>query len=269
MKTSRSAVLVAATAALLAAQFVVSSADATQTVTAKFTVPGHATVDVLSDQSWCDNTGPHITLSSSVSIGGFAMKMTFKNNVKGTHTYQTVGQAELTLVSNTGSSSPQIAKQPPLGGVGGNPFIYYQDPGGANYYIGRCVQNGKIGVTHGHFATNFDVGAFSALTVSTISCSNKGSSLAVGSDNGTGDVNGKLIFSNSDLGLNPQHINDSDVGAAWGFNLFGAQHIKKGGNVGGPGGNPLVGTDIGVGADVGSFVAFGGTHHDYGRCNQI
>lgn len=269
MKLRYTATIAAAASALASAPMFVSAADATQTVTANFTVPGHATVDVLSDQSWCDNTGPHITLSSSVSLGGFSMQMTFKNNVKGTHTYQTVGQADLTLVSNTGSSSPQINKQPPLGGVGGNPWIYYQDPGGTGFYIGRCVQNGKIGVTQGHFATNFDVGAFSALTVTSVSCSNKGSSLAVGSDNGTGSVDGKIIFSNSDLGLNPQHINDSAVGAAWGFNLFGAQHIKKGGNVGGPGGNPLVGTDVGTGADPGSFVAFGGTHHDYGRCNQI
>lgn len=267
MKIRYGAVL-AATAALAAGQFVVSAANATQTVTASFTLPGHATVDVVSDQSWCDNKGPHITLSSSVSLGGFSLLMTFKNNAKGTHTYQTVGQAELTLVSNTGTTV-QINKQPPLGGVGGNPWIYYQDPNGGIFFIGRCVQNGKIGVAHGHFATNFDVGAFTALTVTTLSCSNKGSSLTVGSDNGTGQVNGKLIFSNSDLGLNPQHINDSSVGASWDFTLLGAQHIKKGGNVGGPGGNPLVGTDVGSGADVSSFVPFGGTHHDYGRCNQI
>jgi len=269
MKLRYTAAVVTTTTALVAAPFLTSAADATQTVTAHFTVPGHATVDVLSDQSWCDNTGPHITLSSSVSLGGFSLRTTFQNNVKGTHTYQTVGQAELNLVSNTGSSSPQINKQPPLGGVGGNPWIYYMDPNGNGFYIGRCVQNGKIGVTNGHFSTNFDVGAFSTLVITQLSCSNKGSSLAVGSDNGTGDVNGALVFSNSDLGLNPQHINDSAVGVSWGFNLFGAQHIKKGGNVGGPGGNPLVGTDVGDGPDISSFVAFGGTHHDYGRCNQI
>jgi hypothetical protein len=269
MKHPYRAALAAAVSAAVALPFIATTADATQTVTENFAVPGHATVDVVSDQSWCDNTGPHITLSSSVSLGGFSVELTFKNNVKGTHTYQTVGQAELTLVSNTGSSSPQINKQPPLGGVGGNPWIYYQDPAGTNFFIGRCVQNGKIGVTHGHFATNFDVAAFSTLTLTTLSCSNKGSSLTIGSDNGTGDVNGKIVFANSDLGLNPQHINDSDVGASWGFNLFGAQHIKKGGNAGGPGGNPLVGSDVGSGADAGSFVAFGGTHQDYGRCNQI
>jgi hypothetical protein len=269
MKHKITFILAATSAAIVAAPFLVSSADATQTVTQHFTVPGHATVDVLSDQSWCDNTGPHITLSSDVSLGGFGVELTFKNNVKGTHTYQTVGQAELSLVSNTGSSSPQINKQPPLGGVGGNPWIYYVDPTGAGFFIGRCVQDGKIGVTQGHFSTNFDVAAFSTLTVSSLSCSNKGSSLSIGSDNGTGDVNGKLVFANSNLGLNPQHINDSDVGASWSFTEFGAQHIKKGGNVGGPGGNPLVGSDVGAGADISSFVAFGGTHTDYGRCNQI
>lgn len=271
MKLRYKVVTLAAACAAVGAPFMTTSAVATQTVTEHFNVPGHATVDVLSDQSWCDNTGPHITLSSSVAIGGFSMEMTFQNNVKGTHQVSVVGQAELSLVSNTGNTSPQVNKQPTalLGGVGGNPWIYYQDPGGANYYIGRCVQNGKIGVTQGHFATNFDVAAFSALTVQSISCSNKGSSLSVGSDNGTADVNGKLIFSNSNLGLNPQHIDSSSVGASWGFNMFAGQHIQKGGNVNGAGGNPLVSTDVGSGDTVGSFVAFGGTHYDYGRCNQI
>src|SRR4051794_38653284 len=102
MKHRFTATMAATATALVAGPFFVSSADATQTVTANFTVPGHVTVDVLSDQSWCDNKGPHITLSSSVSLGGFALQMTFKNNVKGTHTYQTVGQAQLSLVSNTG-----------------------------------------------------------------------------------------------------------------------------------------------------------------------
>jgi hypothetical protein len=238
--------------------------------TTTFSVPGHAEVNVTED-SWCDNTGPHITLSSTVNIGGYSLLMTFQNNVKGTHKYQTVGVATLELVNATDPSlPPQIWKQPPLGGVGGNPFIYYQDPNGANYYIGRCVQDGKIGqFNHGRWSSDFSVGAFSNGSVTALGCSNKGSSLNVSANSGTGGVTGHLVFSNSDLGLNPQHINDTDVLANFAFSLADGQSVPKSGHLGGPGGNPLVGTDFGTGADVNSFSVFSNTHADHGRCNKL
>jgi hypothetical protein len=238
------------------------------TVSKTFTVPGHSDVLVTSD-SWCDNTGPHITLSSTVNLGGFSIELTFKNNVRGTHRILVVGAATLRLV-DANSTNPQIWKQPPLGGAGGNPFIYYRDPAGAYWYLGRCVQDGKIGqLNHGRFSADFSVDAFSNATVQAINCSNKGSLLSVGTDSGTGDVSGRLVFSNSDLGLNPQHINDLEISASFGILLAAGTRIRKGGGVNGPGGNPLVSSQYGRGADVASFLAFANTNTDHGRCNKL
>jgi hypothetical protein len=247
---------------------VVAPAQATPgTASASFVVSGHADVNVTED-SWCDNAGPHITLAHTIAIGGGALQLTFKNNVKGTHTVQVVGAVTLSLLDTSGDSTPQIAKQPPLGGVGGNPFIYYRSPDGVNHYIGRCVQDGKIGhLNHGRWSSDFGVNGFSTSTVQAVSCSNKGSSLNIGHTASTDGVDGTLVFSNSDLGLNPQHINDTDVAASWTFSLAGSQ-IRKGQHNGvpGPGGNPLVSTA--TGPTVGGVTVFGAPT-DHGRCNKL
>jgi len=268
MRGSR--LLIAGGIAVLVVPFAANAHATPAHVHVSFTVPAHVDVSV-SDDSWCDNKGPHITLNSTANVGGFAMELTFKNSVKGQKTLQTVGVGTLTLVSATGNTNPQIWKQPPLGGAGGNPFMYYQDPTGANFYIGRCVQDGKIGhLNHGRWSADFTVAGWSDAVVQAVSCSNKSSSLTIGTDSGTGGADGKLIFSNSDLGLNPQHINDSDVNASFTFSLINGNRIPKQGNLGGPGGNPLVNANFGTGTDVATFQPFdqnGGT--DLGRCNKL
>lgn len=262
---------VATTVALLGLPFVATTPAQAKpgTTHISFTVPGHAEVFVTED-SWCDNAGPHITLSSTVNLGGFAVRLLFKNNVKGTHQIAVVGAATLNLV-DANSTTPQIAKQPPLGGVGGNPFIYYRGPDGVYHYIGRCVQDGKIGqLNHGRWSADFSVAAFSDATVQAVSCSNKGSSLTLGTYSETGNVDGTLVFSNSDLGLNPQHINDSEIAASWGFTLANGLKIRKGGGLNGPGGNPLVSSLYGSLDAQGLFTALANTTDvDHGRCNKL
>ena len=68
----------------------------------------------------------------------------FRNNVKGTHTATVESTHDVELIAK--GSQVVIPKQPPLGGVGGNPIISIQfqdgagDAIGAPVRLGRCVQ---------------------------------------------------------------------------------------------------------------------------------
>src|SRR5438093_42018 len=70
-----------------------------------------------------NNPGPYITLSGTMTLGQVGAQFTFKNNADGTHTYKT--STTSTMVIPQGDAI-QIPKQPVLGGVGGNPYIYLQ-----------------------------------------------------------------------------------------------------------------------------------------------
>src|SRR2546430_1503351 len=73
----------------------------------------------------CDNApGTQITLSGSVALAQVGVQLTFQNNVKGTHTYTDTSTVSVTVIPS--GQSIQIPKQPVLGGVGGNPYIYLQ-----------------------------------------------------------------------------------------------------------------------------------------------
>ena len=98
-------------------------AHAQKQVAKTFTMPVqvHAAVG-FSD---CSNSpGPQITLDGSITLGGLNVELIFRNNVKGTHTYVAEQTAEVVAVPVGGALV--IPKQPPLGGVGGNPFIWLQ-----------------------------------------------------------------------------------------------------------------------------------------------
>jgi hypothetical protein len=245
---------------------------------AEFSVPV-STAMWASEESWCDNTGPHITVRSVSDTGGAGLQLTFKNNVKGTHTLQVVGSSAFTVLTPvTGEAS--IWKQPSMdnggttdGGVGGNPFMYIVDTAGDWHYIGRCVQDGKIGqINHGRFSATTNVGGFADATVRALTCSNKGSSLSIGTTAGAGSVSGYLVFTNSSFDVSvkrdPTHVNDdSGITASWGFSLSQSQ-VQKGQKDGvqGPGGNPLVSTA--TGATVNGVTTYGAPT-DHGRCNKL
>jgi hypothetical protein len=57
------------------------------------------------------------------------VEMTFRNNLKGTHTY--TDQKSVDVVAVPAGGSLVIPKQPVLDGVGGNPFIWVQMMDGA------------------------------------------------------------------------------------------------------------------------------------------
>ena len=96
----------------------------------------------------CDNSGgPTISLNGELRLGGLSARLIFQNNAKGTHTHEAPVTVDIVLIP--AGESITFAKQPPEGGVGGNPRIYFQftSPSGAplssEFYLGRCVQLGR------------------------------------------------------------------------------------------------------------------------------
>ncbi len=96
----------------------------------------------------CDNSGgPDVTLSGELRLGGINAKLIFTNNERGTHLrYE---KTEVSIVILDAGKSITFAKQPPQGGVGGNPHIFFQftdaqgDRLSDEFYLGRCVQLGR------------------------------------------------------------------------------------------------------------------------------
>lgn len=120
-----------------------STATATPQYSQELVLPVGATT--TTEVTGCDNSpGPYITIYGAMTLGGLGGRVGFTNNVKGTHTYTTDSYVDVAVVSN--DESITIPKQPVLGGVGGNPFIWVQFEDGngralsGENYLGRCVQ---------------------------------------------------------------------------------------------------------------------------------
>src|SRR5262249_48343075 len=112
-------------------------------VSRTFTIPVRLSAAV--DASGCtNNPGPQITLQGEFALGGMSSEFIFRNNAVGTHTYTSETKVNDVLVP--AGQTITIPKQPVLGGVGGNPFIWIQltDEQGraltSEIYLGRCVQ---------------------------------------------------------------------------------------------------------------------------------
>jgi hypothetical protein len=86
--------------------------------------------------------GPNITLSGELSIGGICATLIFTNNAEFTHVHEEDVTVQVTLIPE--GQKIVFAKQPPLGGVGGNPYIFLQFLSGdgtaigQEFYLGRC-----------------------------------------------------------------------------------------------------------------------------------
>src|SRR5437773_34382 len=87
-------------------------------------------------------------------VGG---EMTSRNNLKSTHGC-TVDQLVDSALQPAGQTIT-IPKQPVLGGVGGNPFMWVQfvnaagTPTSDEIYLGRCVQGSRYGFNHAEVTT--------------------------------------------------------------------------------------------------------------------
>ena len=98
----------------------------------------------------CENSpGPYITFDAGLSLAGSGVQVIFRNNdnpVGGPH--EAVRSSAMTIIPD--GLSYKFAKQPVLGGVGGNPWIFvaFTDGSGARVgdeaLVGRCEQLSKL-----------------------------------------------------------------------------------------------------------------------------
>ena len=93
----------------------------------------------------CDSSGgPEITIAGDLRLGGLSANLIFRNNRRGTHEHYEETEVSIVIVPN--GSSIELPKPPPLGGAGGNPYIFFvftdgdDRPIGDEFYLGRCVQ---------------------------------------------------------------------------------------------------------------------------------
>ena len=212
--------------------------------------------------SGCENNpGPYITLDGDLTLGGLGARIILSNNAKGTHTASADVFADVTLIP--AGEKFQIAKQPSRGGVGGNPWIYFQfldGQGGslcAPIKLGRCVQ----GLTNAS-------GVFSILTgancnITSGDCTNSGGPfITLNGELRLGGLNGRLILTNN---AKFTHAAADDV-------VLDIVLLEDGKSItfakqpplGGAGGNPLIYVQFmsGSGAPIGSKILLG-------RCNQL
>ena len=95
-----------------------------------------------------NNPGPFITIDGGLTLSGLKARFIFRNNdnpVGGPH--KATRTADVVLIPS--GTTIKFPKQPVLGGVGGNPWIWVQfvhDDGEAasgEILVGRCVQSSK------------------------------------------------------------------------------------------------------------------------------
>jgi len=107
-------------------------------------VQGGATISADSD-SCLNNPGPNLYIGNgSLTLSGVTAKVTFTNNAKFTHA--ATGDASVSINLIPANGAPIVwPKQPVLGGVGGNPLVYFIFKNGNQYVgtwpgqlLGRC-----------------------------------------------------------------------------------------------------------------------------------
>ena len=212
----------------------------------------------------CSNhPGPQITLDGVAALEGFGVGLTFSNNLKDTHTYTVDKQVNAELQPS--GTDITIPKQPVLGGVGGNPFIWVQftdargNPTSDEIFLGRCVQGSRLGFTH---AQTTPANANADFTIS--GCNNSpGPFISVDAGMAFDGLGLRVIFRNSDNPVGGPHeavVSQtlSVLPAGLSF-TFPKQPVA-----GGVGGNPWIFAQFvdGNGAALGDLTLLG-------RCVQI
>jgi hypothetical protein len=251
MKTKT--VLQTAIAATLLLSTSLTRAD--QTVSANFNLP--VSVKCTVDETGCQNhPGPTITVGGQIALGSVTARITFSNNAKGTHTATVDTQYDVTLL--LGGSTITIPKQPVLGGVGGNPYIYFQftdsksNAVSQEIFLGRCVQ----GLT----VTSELVEQAALLSHIIADCSNHpGPFITLDGTIKLAGLNGKLIFRNNPKGTHTAEYSTTVSIIAEGTDIV----LPKQPPQGGAGGNPIISIQFFQGGTpIGDSVVLG-------RCNQI
>jgi hypothetical protein len=235
-----------------------SSARADQTIGMSCQMPVHVTCNV--NEIGCNNSpGPQITIDGAITLGGLSANLIFENNAKGTHTdVVTTWATNIALVPL--NTPIVIPKQPVLGGVGGNPYIYLQffdSKGNAltdEMLLGRCVQGFSLGA-------DFLNEVIGATTVSAAGCDNHpGPVITMGGQIVLSGLKARIIFRNNAKGTHSaQTYTDVDI-----IVDGTAITIPKSPSQGGAGGNPLILLQFlpGNGTPITDPIMLG-------RCNQI
>jgi hypothetical protein len=174
-------------------------------VSAMVGIPASAHVTMESGCS--NNPGPYITLTGELALGGIDGRLIFRNATNGPH--ERFEDVEASMVLLPAGESITFAKQPPLDGAGGNPWIYlvFEDGNGGEYcdpiLLGRCVQ--------GLFETDLDflVPALCEADVTVEDCSNNpGPFITLEGEISIGGIHAKLIFTNN---RRFTHVHEEDV----------------------------------------------------------
>lgn len=260
MGTTRKLMLAGAALAAVAAVTVstgASTADATPAAAGEAVrISARVEVEVL-DRS-CDNTGSTVEISGSMTLAGQGVRLTFRNNVKGTHTAQIVDQLQIAVTPF--DEQLEFPKQPAFGGVGGNPWISVQLQSAGQaltppIVLGRCVQ-GAVS----HVGRDVMLPAEMAMLLTALDCSNKGSSLTLDMSSADAGIDALLLFDNN----RNKVVHRRQAAAEALVTLSGERTIRKGGGVNAAGGNPLVSAQFVDGSgDPLSDEMF------LGRCNRL
>lgn len=202
-------------------------------------LPTPGTMSATPQANGCTNaTGPFITLNGELALEGINARLIFRNNTKGTHEAAEDVTVDIVLLDE--GESIKFAKQPPLGGVGGNPFIFLQfldsamTPFGDPHFLGRCVQ-GLDAVVE-----DLDLTSVGEVDVTTGGCNNRGGPFITMTGAITlSGINARLTFTNSDQF--PPHITEEDIQVDFvvldpGEEISFAKQPPQGG----AGGNPLI-----------------------------
>lgn len=205
-------------------------------VSARVGIPAHFWMETTAG-GCTNNPGPYIRLVGEVSLGGLNGLLIFRNNTQGTHEHQEDVVASIVLVPE--GETMTFAKQPPLGGVGGNPWIYLQLTDGQGraftdeILLGRCVQ--------GIMTTNLDLvmGGVARAAISSGDCENSGGpQISINGELRLGGLNANLIFRNNAIGTH-ERTEESTVAIVI-LPKDDSITFPKPPPLGGAGGNPLI-----------------------------
>lgn len=221
-----------------------TNTNAITTTSVSESLPMPMQTSLSATASGCTNApGPTITLSGVAALGGLWVDLTFQNNADGTHTFTSESQVTANVVP---ANDPiTIPKQPVDGGVGGNPWIWFEftDPSGnamtSPMFLGRCVQ-GLTGVN-----AALTVAALATAHIDGGTCSNTGSTISLSGEMSLSGLNGMLMFANSNNPVGGPH--STNVAAAMSVVLIPAGQsitFQKQPSLGGVGGNPWIFLDF-------------------------
>jgi hypothetical protein len=200
-------------AALAALALLAGAPASARQAEASFGTPAAFVMDASAEGCY-NHPGPTIRLSGTLTLGTVAGEVYLQNNAKGTHKSEAESVLlEVVLRSESGEDI-EVAKQPPLNGVGGNPYIFVQftDDDGRNLHrkpilLGRCVQG--LNSTSILFA----LATHGVADVTTEGCRNhQGPYITIDGGLIFGGLKAKLILSNTrKLSSKGAHTNDENT----------------------------------------------------------